>query len=289
MDNPIQTGPETDNNQDTQNRTLAELEDIIKRGKLTLLEVGEALTEIHDRKLYKQAGFKKFSDYLAERWQISRAHGYRALAAAKQAKTEMSPNETKPSKPKAKRKQPMVTDEEFEKWRNTVLLWQAEFGQEEFLNLAVKAKEWLTEFLAGNYAYSAPDDGWLLCDGTIYFISKYPRLAARIGNQYGGDGSITFAVPDMRGSVPIGSGTGSGLTTRNLGDSGGEETHQLITAEIPSHMHNVYFQANAASGVTGSGVSGSGTFAGGNTTFTGGGGAHNNMQPFLCINFFIST
>jgi hypothetical protein len=135
------------NIQDTQRRSLAELEDIIAKGKATLIEVGEALIEIHSRRLYKPR-YKNFKTYLAERWQISRAHGYPAIAAAKLPKTEMSPNETKSetetqtSKPKekrAKRKPTVVEDldvkSEFAKIQERVELWAAKFTQTDYLDL----------------------------------------------------------------------------------------------------------------------------------------------------------
>jgi len=158
------TGPGPEENQDTPLRNLAELEHIVANGKATLLEVGEALTEIHERKLYKPQ-YKNFGKYLAERWGISRAHGYRAIAAAKQAETEMSPNETKSetetqaSKPKekrAKRKPTVVEDldvkSEFAKIQERVELWAAKFTQTDYLDLIKDVSGYLELVLnkAGN-------------------------------------------------------------------------------------------------------------------------------------------
>lgn len=87
---------------------------------------------------------------------------------------------------------------------------------------------------------SLPVNGsWLFCDGTIYNISVQPKLFAVIGNTYGGDGIFTFAVPDKRGRTGIGAGTGSGLTLRTLGQTLGEETHLLISTEIPVSGYTV--------------------------------------------------
>lgn len=143
-------------------------------------------------------------------------------------------------------------------------------------------------------AQAAPG-GWLLCDGSAISRETYARLFAIIGTTYGsGDNSTTFNLPDMRGRVPIGFGTGSGLTTRNLAATGGAETHTLTIGEMPSHNHG---------GVTGpgnhSGAQGILAAGGGNDvaedqgTHThsisaqGGDGAHNNMQPFLVLNYII--
>jgi microcystin-dependent protein len=166
-----------------------------------------------------------------------------------------------------------------------------------------------------DFAGSSAPTGFLLCDGTVYNISAYPTLGALLGNIYGGNGTTTFAVPDCRSRVSIGSGQGTGLTNRALASLGGEETHPLTIAELASHTHvqnahthvqdahdhNVYYQTNAAAGSTGTGVSGSGTFAGALTTLTtatnqnftavnqntGSGTGHNNMQPFIALNKII--
>lgn len=81
---------EPDANPETPSRTLAELENVIERSKETFIEVGEALAEIHDRKLYRQLGFRSFGTYGKERWGFSRAHVYRLMSAAKEVK--LSPN-----------------------------------------------------------------------------------------------------------------------------------------------------------------------------------------------------
>ena len=126
---------------------------------------------------------------------------------------------------------------------------------------------------------------WLACNGAAVSRTSYAELFAAIGTTFGvGDGSTTFNVPDLRGRGMIGSGTGSGLTARTQGQSGGAETHVLSPTEMPSHSHDIQtLQAGAGGIQSGSGIGPTNTTTGS----TGGGGAHNNMSPFLVINAFI--
>jgi microcystin-dependent protein len=86
---------------------------------------------------------------------------------------------------------------------------------------------------AGNFA----PQGWAFCDGSLLQISDNDALFALIGTTYGGDGQSTFAIPDLRGRVPIGFGQGAGLSDRILGEKMGQETVTLSTANVPSHSH----------------------------------------------------
>jgi len=86
----------------------------------------------------------------------------------------------------------------------------------------------------GNFA----PRGWALCHGQLLPINSYTALFAIIGTTYGGDGRTTLGLPDLRGRAPIGTGSGPGLTTRNLGDQAGEENVALNILQIPSHNHN---------------------------------------------------
>lgn len=130
---------------------------------------------------------------------------------------------------------------------------------------------------------SAPT-GYLMCNGDAVNRTTYADLFAVIGTSFGsGDGSTTFNVPDMRGRAPIGVGTGTGLTARAMGATVGAETHTLTEAEMPAHTHSL--GVNAA----GSGIESGGEFGTGSSGSTGGGGAHNNMQPSLAVNFIIKT
>ena len=154
MEHSISTGAGPEENQNTQRRTLAELEEIVQTGLATYQAVGAALDEIHERKLYRELGFKNFRTYLKERWGISRAHGYRLISAAKVAQECLQNGDTPPKNefnarkaPKEKRakrepkaKQIEIPDDlepdtEFEKFKSLVSVWQAEFAQNDYLAL----------------------------------------------------------------------------------------------------------------------------------------------------------
>jgi microcystin-dependent protein len=146
-------------------------------------------------------------------------------------------------------------------------------------------------------ACTAIDEGWLLCDGSAVSRTTYKALFERIGTSQGaGNGSTTFNVPDLRGRVPVGAGTGTGLTARALGAKGGEESHTLVTGEMPPHTHPAkgggYFATYADTEAAplhnlGSGPDGIG--ADSSTAAAGGGTAHNNVQPFAVLNAWIKT
>lgn len=150
-------------------------------------------------------------------------------------------------------------------------------------------------------ADTSPDAKFLLCDGASYLRADYPELFSLIGTVYGSVDSTHFNVPDLRGRVPMGQGTGSGLSSRSIGDTVGEETHTLVSSETPSHTHSdsghTHSEITAIpavgaaivgvpipSAVPGAGITGVG-FAG--LSSAGGDGAHNNIQPSLVINYLI--
>lgn len=142
------------------------------------------------------------------------------------------------------------------------------------------------------YAGSSVPTGWLECDGTAVSRSTYADLFTAIGTTWGsGDGSTTFNLPDLRGRAPIGAGTGSGLTARTLGTTGGAESHTLTTSEMPNHSHQVVTKSNA----TGFGAAGASARANAvsdgtvDTNQTGLGNPHTSMQPWAALKFIIKT
>jgi microcystin-dependent protein len=148
---------------------------------------------------------------------------------------------------------------------------------------------------AGNFAPA----GWMFCDGQLLPISEYETLFNLIGTTYGGDGQSTFALPDLRGRIPI--HHGSGFT---LAESGGVESITLTTSQIPAHNHTVLASNSSGSGTSPSGsvlarnasVDGYSTDTSGGLSPlnagailpTGGAQPHDNMAPFLCVSFIIS-
>ena len=144
--------------------------------------------------------------------------------------------------------------------------------------------------------------GWAFCDGQILPINQNQSLYSLLGTTYGGDGRTSFALPDMRGRTPMHVGDG-----HTLGQKSGEETHTLSAAEMPQHDHAFHATNDTAtSGAPGSGndrVPGqstlnlaevyrsSGTSVNLNSAaiaHAGGGQGHNNMQPYLAVNFCIA-
>ncbi|MDQ1095201.1 MULTISPECIES: phage tail protein [Chryseobacterium] len=79
--------------------------------------------------------------------------------------------------------------------------------------------------------------GWVFCDGTKYSLAEYTAAFTLLGTTFGGDGQTTFAVPDLRGRVAVGTGQGTGLTAINLGQTGGSETVTMTSAQMPLHSH----------------------------------------------------
>lgn len=86
---------------------------------------------------------------------------------------------------------------------------------------------------AGNFA----PQGWMFCDGSLLQISQYDALYSLIGTTFGGDGQMTFALPDLRGRVAIGPGQGPGLSLRSPGEMAGTETNTITTDQLPAHSH----------------------------------------------------
>ncbi len=137
------------------------------------------------------------------------------------------------------------------------------------------------------YGGSSAPTGWLLCNGAAVSRATYATLFAEIGTTFGvGDGSTTFNVPDMRGRIPIGAGTGTGLSARTLGQQVGAETHQLTESEMAAHTHS----GSTTTPTTGLGAASSNQSNQDSVTGSEGSDqAHNNIQPSRGLNFIIKV
>jgi microcystin-dependent protein len=153
------------------------------------------------------------------------------------------------------------------------------------------------------YAGASAPTGYLFCDGDAVSRATYSDLFGIIGVTYGaGDGSTTFALPDLRGRVIAGQDDMGGSSANNLTDAQadqlggtlGNETHTLTTTELPAHTHGGLTDIDPNGGDGGSASdpgldyvtsNGAGTVSGS----TGGGGAHNNVQPTFILNYIIKT
>lgn len=153
---------------------------------------------------------------------------------------------------------------------------------------------------AGTFA----PQGWAICDGQLLAVAQNDALFSLITTTYGGDGRVTFGLPDMRGRVPIKAGSGPGLSPRNQGAAGGAENVTIVENELPSHNHNLggnnatgdsampagYFARDAAtSNIYSTQLTGTtADLSPAMITPAGGSRAHTNMMPFICINFIIA-
>lgn len=144
--------------------------------------------------------------------------------------------------------------------------------------------------------------GWAFCDGQILPINQNQSLYSLLGTTYGGDGRTSFGLPDLRGRVPMHVGRSNGGGDHREGQKSGEETHTLSGAEMPQHTHTLRASStNANSGVPTGHVLASSTLPeayrdptnlgfmrSGSITNVGGGQAHENMQPYIALNFCIA-
>ena len=147
--------------------------------------------------------------------------------------------------------------------------------------------------------FNFPVRGWAQCDGQLLPINQNQALFSLLGTNYGGDGRTTFALPDLRGRVPLHEGTGF-----PLGSKGGAERHTLSVPELPAHAHTVDLEATTGDANSGSAAGRQYAHAEVETYTsagaadptmdptmignTGGGQQHENMQPFLTLNFQIA-
>jgi microcystin-dependent protein len=153
------------------------------------------------------------------------------------------------------------------------------------------------------FGFNFAPRNWAFCDGQLLPIAQNTALFSLLGTYFGGNGVSTFALPNLQGRAAMSHGQGPGLSPRFLGESGGAAAVTLTSAQLPSHTHAV----NVASGAGGQadranargnvlGIPADATYAAGaqvamgptSVGFTGGGQPHNNMPPYLVMNFCIA-
>lgn len=152
------------------------------------------------------------------------------------------------------------------------------------------------------FGFTFAPKGWAFCNGQLLPISQNTALFSLLGTTYGGDGKSTFALPDLQGSTPLQPGQGQGLSLYDLGQQGGSEFVTLLQSEMPIHTHN--FEASEE--VVNANNAGENFFGAGETRYAapaaltpvganslglsiaGGSLPHNNMMPYLTVNFCIA-
>ncbi len=152
--------------------------------------------------------------------------------------------------------------------------------------------------------FSYAPAGWAMCNGQILPIAQNTPLFSLLGAQYGGNGTTTFALPNLNGAMVIGPGQGPGLTPRDIGEIGGSRVVTLTTAEMPRHTHAA--RGSSATGTTGNapgstwaqprlGRAPRPAYAAPGASVdmaplapAGGGASHNNLPPFLAMYFVIA-
>ena len=155
------------------------------------------------------------------------------------------------------------------------------------------------------FGFNFAPKGWAFCDGQLLPISQNTALFSLLGTTYGGDGKSTFALPDMQGNAPMQPGQGQGLSLRDLGEMSGAESITLLVSEIPLHTHQLRAATDPADNNIGDpnrvlansqkefGYQSNNNANLVNMAFqglppAGGGLPHNNMQPYLTLNFCIA-
>lgn len=151
------------------------------------------------------------------------------------------------------------------------------------------------------FPFNFAPKGWAFCNGQLLPLSQNTALFSLLGTTYGGDGKSTFALPDLEGRAPMHPGQGPGLSLHDLGETGGSETVTLLQSEIPAHSHGLRAVEDDG-GFLGPGGN---MFAAGNQMYSnpavtntalapqalapaGGDQPHNNMMPYLALNFNIA-
>jgi len=153
------------------------------------------------------------------------------------------------------------------------------------------------------FAGSTAPAGWALAQGQLMPISQNTALFAILGTRYGGDGKVTFGLPDLRGRVALGAGQAEPRSDRQLGDVGGAESHQLTVAELPAHSHAFRVFDGKPPKAARTNLAGAAVLSGGTTIFTsldpdasmrgdvvaqtGGNEPYDTMPPFQALNHII--
>jgi microcystin-dependent protein len=154
------------------------------------------------------------------------------------------------------------------------------------------------------FPFNFAPKGWAFCDGQLMPLSQNTALFSLLGTTYGGDGKSTFALPNMQGNAAIHAGQGTGLSLYDLGQSGGSETVTLLESEIPAHAHGILANINPSNLAAPSPLRSYARSAPGTaykatsaniTAFSdqalapaGGDQPHNNLMPYLTLNFCIA-
>ncbi|MDR9364841.1 MAG: tail fiber protein [Balneolaceae bacterium] len=153
------------------------------------------------------------------------------------------------------------------------------------------------------FAFDFAPVGWMPCDGRLLSISNYNTLYSLISNNYGGDGRTKFALPDLRGRVPLGAGPSLSGTTYQMGEFGGSESNSLSESQLPSHSHTMNVSGNPGSshiatgnlpatnrdGILHYGTTADNSMGSEAISPTGSGQPVNNMQPYLSLNYCIAV
>ncbi len=152
--------------------------------------------------------------------------------------------------------------------------------------------------------YNFAPKGWAFCSGQLLPISQNTALFSLLGTVYGGDGRVTFGLPNLQGRIPVGSGQGPGLSMYDLGQSEGTDSVTLLATEIPAHTHQA--QSMGGRGVTTATspignflADGVADYAPANSpvnsslnpqavSIAGGSAPHNNLMPYLALNWIIA-
>ena len=155
------------------------------------------------------------------------------------------------------------------------------------------------------FGFNFPPKGWAQCNGQLMPLSQNTALFALLGTMYGGDGKSTFALPDLAGAVPVAAGVASGLSPRTTGEVGGSSTVTLLESEMPAHVHSQAAMASFGASNDPATRLLARPFGGGFLYAPGSGGSlvsldqgavalagadhpHNNLMPYLPVNFCIA-